>query len=121
MHKQRIRFRKKWNYDTSSSSSCMRCDFLFIPFISMTLSTIPVMKRRMIRMRRRSRLEQRRRGKLLLIRMEKVRETMETLEKRMRMTRRNMMMTISRQRTQPTREKRSKMAGKFLRLKHMMF
>ena len=88
----------------------------------MTLSIIPVMKRRMIRMRRRSRSEQRRRGKLLLIKMEMemVRETMKTLERR-RMTRRNMMMTISRQRTQPTREKRSKMAGKFLRLKHMMF
>ena len=71
-------------------------------------------------MRRRSRSEQRRRGKLLLIKMEMVRETMKTLERR-RMTRRNMMMTISRQRTQPTREKRSKMAGKFLRLKHMMF
>ena len=29
LHKQRIRFRKKWNYDTSTSSSCMRCDYLY--------------------------------------------------------------------------------------------
>ena len=60
--------------------------------------------------------QRRRRGKLRLVRMEMIRATKEILEKMRRMTRRNMM-TMSRQRIQPTREKRKmrKMAGKFVR------
>ena len=84
----------------------------------MKLKIISVMRRRTIRRRRRSRLGQRRRrGKLRLVRMEMIRATKEILEKMRRMTRRNMM-TMSRQRIQSTREKRSKMAGKFIRITH---